>query len=56
MASNPLFISYAISRIALQPKNCFMNCLRTYISQIRICPKKKEANEIKCSPNNYLGF
>ena len=30
------------NRAYLQPKNCFMNCLRTYIAQSCICPKKKK--------------
>ena len=30
------------NRAYLQPKNCFMNCLRTYIVQSRICPGKKK--------------
>ena len=43
------------NRAYLQPKICFMNCLRTYISQSRIF-REKEANEIRCSQTNYLGF
>ena len=42
-------------RVYLQTTICFMNCLRTYISQNRVCPEK-QANEIQCNNKNYLGF
>ena len=43
------------NRAYLQPKIRFINCWRTYIAQSRFS-RKKEANEIRCCQNSYLGF
>ena len=40
----------------LQQKICFMNSFCTYIAQNLLLQKKKEANRMQCSQNNYFSF
>ena len=42
------------NRSYLQPKNCFMNCLRTYIAQSCICLVKKKPMKYDVVRKNIL--